>query len=161
MRPPPHRFCHSCGSEYEDLKWPRLCQACGAETYRNPIPAASCLVPVGNGLLAVYRAIPPFGLALPGGFVEHDESWQEAAVRELNEELQVRVSPDEIQEYRTISSSNGILLVFGLAPAMEFSQLPDFVPNDEVSGRNIIVSDKKIVFPIHAQVIREYFGSRP
>ena len=118
-------------------------------------------MPVGNGLLAVYRAIPPFGLALPGGFVEHDESWQEAAVRELNEELQVRVSPDEIQEYRTISSSNGILLVFGLAPAMEFSQLPDFVPNDEVSGRNIIVSDKKIVFPIHAQVIREYFGSRP
>ena len=74
------------------------------------------------------------------------------------EELQVVVNPEKIVHYRTISSANSFLLVFGLAPEISFSELPPFVANDEVSGRNIIVSDKKIVFPIHAQVIREYFA---
>ena len=155
----PHTFCHSCGSEYDQLSWPRICQVCGVETYRNPLPAAVCLVPVDNGLLAVYRAIPPFGLALPGGFIEYKEDWKAAAARELEEEVQVVLNPDDILEHRTISSTNGFLLVFGLAPGISSSELPPFIPNDEVSERHIITSDKNIVFPIHALVISEYFAS--
>ncbi len=40
-------------------------------TYRNPLPVAVAVVPVdGGGVLMIRRAIPPVGLAFPGGYIE-------------------------------------------------------------------------------------------
>ena len=59
---------------------------------------ALALVPVDNGLLVVRRnkkADPGFGqLALPGGYVDFREAWQDAAARELREETGIRLAPE-------------------------------------------------------------------
>ncbi len=61
--------------------------------YRNPTPCVDIVIPDGRGYIAVIkRKNPPFGWALPGGFVDEGESTEEAAVREAKEELGVDIT---------------------------------------------------------------------
>src|SRR5262245_9804473 len=110
--------CSYCGSRFDEgATWPRGCGSCGETSYLNPLPVAVLLVPVDGGLLAIRRAIPPVGkLALPGGFIDYGESWQQACAREVREEAQLEIAPGTIREMRVLSAPDGTLLVFGLAP---------------------------------------------
>ena len=154
----PHAHCSFCGERFpEGLSWPRTCPACGNTSYRNPLPVAVAVVSVaGGGLLAVRRAIPPQGLALPGGFVEVGESWQEAAARELAEETGVQADPASFRELRVLSAPDGTLLVFGAVPEVGRDALEAFAPSPEVAGLEVLrASSDDIVFPLHAQVVAE------
>ncbi len=53
---------------------------------RNPYPTVDIIIEVGDKIVLVERKNPPYGWALPGGFVEYGESYEEAAVREAKEE---------------------------------------------------------------------------
>src|SRR5512134_771964 len=109
--------CSYCGARYDEQQpWPRTCASCGVESYLNPAPVAVMLVPVDGGLLTVRRAIPPrIGeLALPGGFINLGETWQQAAARELLEETGVVVDPGAIGLHTVLSPPDGaFVLVFG------------------------------------------------
>ena len=153
--------CSFCGAAFPDaLAWPRTCAACGNTSYRNPLPVAVAVVRVaGEGILAVRRAIPPEGLALPGGFIELGESWQEAAARELAEETGVRADPAAIAELRVLSAPDGTLLVFGAVPEIGRDALAAFAPSNEVSGLEVLTAPSDdVVFPLHAQVVAEVLG---
>ena len=127
-------------------------------TYQNPIPVAVILVPVGNGLLTVRRAIPPRAgeLALPGGYVNLGETWQEAGAREVLEETGVRIDPETIRDVRALSTPDGKLLVFGLAPPL--AEPPALAPNHEVSELVVIERAVELAFPLHTRVVAEYFA---
>jgi len=120
---------------------------------------AVLVLPIEDGLLAIRRAIPPVGkLALPGGFVDFGESWQNACARELREETQVEIDPAAIREVRVLSAPDGTLLVFGMGPRIDAAQLPPFVPTNETSERVILRGPSAdMAFPLHAQVLGEYF----
>jgi NADH pyrophosphatase NudC (nudix superfamily) len=95
-----HDHCGYCGHRFAaEQAWPRLCAACGNTLYLNPMPIAVCLVPIGDGLLCVRRAIPPFAgqLALPGGYIDRAETWQQAAARELFEETGLHIDAGEVE----------------------------------------------------------------
>jgi 8-oxo-dGTP diphosphatase len=65
------------------------CPACGQETddARNPFPTVDMIIyDRVKGIVLVKRRFPPWGWALPGGFVEYGESVETAAVREAREE---------------------------------------------------------------------------
>jgi ADP-ribose pyrophosphatase YjhB (NUDIX family) len=155
--------CSYCGSRFEEgATWPRSCAACGNTTYKNPLPVAVALVPVDAGLLVVRRNIPPAGaLALPGGYIDLGESWQQAAAREVLEETGLGIDPDAISEFRVLSAPDGTVLIFGLAAACAFGDLPAFTPTSETSARLVIDAPEEMAFPLHTRVVREYFALRP
>lgn len=132
-------------------------------THRNPLPVAVLLVPVTDGgVLLVRRAIPPTGLALPGGYIALGESWQSAAAREVAEETGLHVDPAAVRELAVRSAPDGTLLVFGSSPEVERSALDGFVPSGEVAGIEVVDAPRSdVVFPLHAEVLADWFGSAP
>ncbi len=80
------------------------CPRCGGEIeiYKNPIPTVDIIIEIeGKGIILIARKNPPYGWAIPGGFVDYGESLEEAAVREAKEEtsLDVRL----IRQFHTYS----------------------------------------------------------
>ena len=47
--------------------------------YNNPIPTVDIIIELESGIVLIKRANPPFGWALPGGYVDYGESLEEAA----------------------------------------------------------------------------------
>jgi ADP-ribose pyrophosphatase YjhB (NUDIX family) len=162
----PDRYAHCtfCGARFtRGQPWPRRCGACGETSYLNPKPVAVAVQPVGSGLLAVRRGIPPARelLALPGGYVGVDETWQAAATRELREETGLTADPDSVRLFDTVSAPDGTLLVFGLLPPLaSASQLPPPEPNDESLGWEILYGPTELGFSIHTAVANRFFAER-
>ena len=93
--------CPRCKNEIED--------------YQNPVPTVDIIIEYeGGGIVLIKRKNPPYGWAIPGGFVDYGESLEEAAVREAKEETSLEVEfirqfhtysdPDRDPRYHTIST---------------------------------------------------------
>jgi ADP-ribose pyrophosphatase YjhB (NUDIX family) len=163
---PPNSFCNFCGTALGDGPYPRTCTGCQAQIWANPIPVAVLLVPVGGGLLVIRRAIQPGAgkLALPGGFLEAHETWQQGAAREVREETGIVVDIATIEPFWFVSSDpnpNRVLLFATCAPP---TGVEPFVRNSETSERGIIRGpdglDEVFAFPLHAKAARRFFASR-
>jgi 8-oxo-dGTP diphosphatase len=114
------RYCPQCGAELEmkmvaDRLRP-VCPQCGFIFYLNPIVAAGVLVEREGRIALVRRGVEPGrGLwGLPAGYVEVDETAEEAAVRETWEEAGLRVEVDGLLDAFSYSSaqSRGVLLIY-------------------------------------------------
>ena len=67
------------------------------KTYRNPVPTVDIIIELdGGGIVLIERKNEPRGWALPGGFMNFDESASDAIVREVHEETGVKVRPLKI-----------------------------------------------------------------
>lgn len=158
--------CSYCGRAFgAGLPFPRTCGWCSHITYQNPLTVAVVLLPVDRGLLLVRRGIEPERgkLALPGGYVNLNETWQEAGARELQEETGIVIKPRGIREFRVISTDStdgGKLVVFGLADGVASAKLPRFIPTEEVTECLVASGPKKLAFDSHTEVMREYFRTR-
>jgi 8-oxo-dGTP diphosphatase len=65
------------------------CPRCGEviKLYRNPALTVDIIIEVpGKGIILIERKNPPFGWAIPGGFVDYGETVEAAAIREAREE---------------------------------------------------------------------------
>ncbi len=72
------------------------------EVYQNPIPTVDIIIEIEpKGIVLVKRKNPPYGWAIPGGFVDYGESLEEAAVREAKEETNLNVKL--IRQFHTYS----------------------------------------------------------
>ena len=81
----------------------RKCPHCGAEieVYKNPVPTVDIIIAIDRGIVLIKRKNPPFGWAIPGGFVDYGESIEDAAVREAKEETNLDV--ELIGQFHTYS----------------------------------------------------------
>lgn len=160
-----HDHCSYCGVAYASgAPWPRVCAACGETTWRNPLPVAVALLPIdtddGLGLVVVRRDIEPMRgeLALPGGFIELGETWQEGAVRELREETTILADPSDVRLFDVQTTTNGNLIVFAALPARPLSSIPASVATDESLGFEISIGPRRLCFPTHTDAMAAFFA---
>lgn len=87
-------YCLRCGGimhyhqDRED-KLRKICEKCGWVYYKNPIPAAACVILNEKAEILIIKRLlepNPGEWALPSGYIEIDQSPEEAAVTEMLEE---------------------------------------------------------------------------
>jgi ADP-ribose pyrophosphatase YjhB (NUDIX family) len=59
--------------------------------HRNPLLTVDIIIECRDGIVLIERKNPPWGWALPGGFVDYGESLEAAAIREAREETSLKV----------------------------------------------------------------------
>jgi len=119
-KPFPWNYCPVCGAalarEHDGEKERPYCVPCRRFFYRNPAPAVCCLLGRHDEVLLVQRAVEPClgEWSLPGGFVEIDETTEEAAVREMYEETGLSVKGLRLIGVSTQQSRHyGAVMVLG------------------------------------------------
>jgi 8-oxo-dGTP diphosphatase len=140
------KFCPRCGSELRfgavegEDRHRSSCPSCGHISYVNPRLVVTALPITHDGrLILLRRGIEPGrgAWAQPGGFLEVDESVDEAAVRETREETGLEVQPGEIVGLYTRLEAAVVVLVFEAriiggtaAPTPEALEIQAFAPGE-------------------------------
>jgi ADP-ribose pyrophosphatase YjhB (NUDIX family) len=152
--------CSYCGHPFGiGDAWPRHCSHCGNISFLNPIPVAVVLLPVDEGLIVIRRGIEPRKgmLALPGGYINLGESWQEAAAREVYEETGIALKTHEVREFGVRSADDGTLLIFALAKPRTSQEIPLFKPTDETTERAVLTEPMDLAFALHTEMVGLFF----
>jgi ADP-ribose pyrophosphatase YjhB (NUDIX family) len=134
------KFCPRCG-ERADVAYPRSvsCSHCGFSAYYNPKPVAAAIPVTKTGeVVLLKRGFEP-GKDLwtfPGGFVDLGESVEEAALREVEEEIRVAVRLGALVGVYSKAEERVVLIVFEAAITDEPRTTPEapevkaFAPDD-------------------------------
>jgi ADP-ribose pyrophosphatase YjhB (NUDIX family)/ribosomal protein S18 acetylase RimI-like enzyme len=121
----PLTYCPICGQPLTDReeggRLRRACDNCGYVHYINPVPAVGILIEMDDGLVLIRRANPPHAgeWTLPSGFIEADESAEEAAIREAGEETGLKVEITELFDVNSFPEGppiSGIMIFFRARP---------------------------------------------
>ena len=114
------KFCSECGKTVEHRipegdNLPRyICDHCDTIHYQNPKLVVGCLPVWNEQILLCKRAIEPcYGLwTLPAGFMENQESLEEAALRESTEEANANLEIENIYSIISLPHINQIYVLY-------------------------------------------------
>ena len=152
------KFCSRCGSSLRFESVPgeereRLaCVACGHIAYVNPRLVVTTLPITDSGeIILIRRGIEPGrgAWAQPGGFLEVDETVNQAAIRETWEETGLLVEPGAIVGLYTRLEATVVTVVFearivggAAAPTREATEIvafaPEAIPWSEIAFRTTV-----------------------
>jgi 8-oxo-dGTP diphosphatase len=137
------------------------CPSCDAKIpiYKNPVPTVDIIIETGSGIVLIKRKNPPHGWALPGGFVDYGESYEDAAVREAKEETCLDVIL--IRQFHTYSNPERDPRQHTASTV--FIATADGIPqggDDALQAKVFTATDlPKLVFD-HGQIVEDYFNNR-
>ena len=135
------------------------------KTFKNPIPTVDIIIEMEHSggqpeIVLIKRKNPPYGWALPGGFVDYNESLEQAAKREAKEETSLDIQivsqmftysdPMRDPRFHTITT------VY-VARAKGSPEAKDDAIEIGVFSR------ERIDFPLafdHAKILEDYFQSK-
>ncbi len=162
-----HSHCSYCGTIFAEQKlYPRKCFRCGNDQWSNPLPVVCTLLNVWEnnrlGTLIQKRNIEPKKgeWALTGGYIDNGESWREAVVREVWEELGLKTIPEgyTVLDATSNTSKTNILIFVSHIRAIHMDEI-SFRPNEEVQEIKIIHEAVELAFPTHTEMLARRFPS--
>jgi ADP-ribose pyrophosphatase YjhB (NUDIX family) len=130
--------------------------------HKNPSPTVDIIIEIENkdgqqGIILIKRKNPPYGWALPGGFVDYGESLEQAAVREAKEEtsldIQLQCQMHTYSDPKRDPRKHTISTVF-IAQATG-----DPVASDDAEEIRLLIGstlDIPLVFD-HEKILSDYF----
>ena len=168
-------FCNKCGKKYIDTDRRGIHFECGdCKTYYglNPRSVVAVLQPVRRSdgsisLLTGLRSKPSdsgYGkFGFPAGWHDNGEAPRQAACREAEEEQSVIIDHRSLVLFDMIPGGKlDTLVTSWLAPVIEESLLPPFVPSEEVKERKLVIADhaNDLAFPVHSHWAKQYFEGK-
>ncbi|UCH46023.1 MAG: NUDIX hydrolase [Nitrospiraceae bacterium] len=129
-------------------------------TPRNPLITVDALIEIDGGIILIRRKNPPYGWAIPGGFVDYGETLEEAVVREAKEEtcLDIQI----IRQFHTYSDPgrdprHHTVTTMFIAKATGIPSAADDAQDIGVFTRDTL--PENMAFD-HRQVVEDYFEGR-
>lgn len=155
-------FCPICSHELtkreEGGRLRPACDNCGYVHYLNPVPGVGLLIEMDGGLVLIQRRNPPHQdeWTLPSGFVEADESAEEAAVREAEEETGLKVEIIELAGINSFPEGppvSGIMIFFRMRPVGGTLQA-----DDDAKAVKVLQPDAMPLLPFrtHREIVAEW-----
>ncbi|MAJ45018.1 MAG: NUDIX hydrolase [Candidatus Marinimicrobia bacterium] len=158
-------YCSNCGKKniygFIDGGLRYHCLNCNSIHYENPKPTSTLICPESKNILLVKRAVEPGkGLwGLPGGFIELNETPDQAAIRELKEEtnLDGRVNC-QLGYTSHFNSLHGDILL--LAFLMDVSDFKDMVAGDDADDAKLFPLNQlpQLAFTSHEKIVEMYIN---
>ncbi|MCK5521714.1 MAG: NUDIX hydrolase [Thiomargarita sp.] len=161
-------YCSHCGSAQIVLKIPEgdqlarlVCENCHTIHYQNPKIIAGCLPVWKDKILLCKRAIEPrYGLwTLPAGFMENNETVEQAATRETYEEALAKVDKLHLYVMLSLPHISQIYIMF----RARLRNL-DYAPGSESLDVQLFSEDeipwKELAFHVIHQTLTHYFQDR-
>ena len=159
-------FCPVCGHKLttreEGGRIRQVCPNCGYVHYVNPVPTVGILIEMDGGIVLIKRAHPPHKdrWTLPSGYIEADESAEEAAIREAQEETGLNV---EILELSSVNSypegppQSGIMIFYRARPVGG-----ELRAGDDASEAQIFQPEELPLLPFrtHREMIAQWLERR-
>jgi len=118
-------YCPICGhtltEREEGGRLRPACDHCGYVHYHNPVPGVGLVIEMDGGVVLIQRGNAPHkgDWTLPSGFVEADESAEEAAIRESEEETGLKVEIVEMMGVNSFPEGppvSGIMIFYRMKP---------------------------------------------
>lgn len=160
------RHCPSCGGMLYRRKTPYLrlhCRKCGAIRYLNPKVGIAAIVECDQGIVFSRRAIAPYKgyWTIPSGYVEYEESCEEAVIREAKEELGIDaklLSLQDVYSYQDDPRANMVLVVYVCSILSGTLKAEDDISEIRICNKHNM--PKRIAFSGVRQAVRDYWNSK-
>lgn len=139
-----------------------VCPNCHYIAYQNPVPGVGILCEMENGLLLIQRGHPPNQgqWTLPSGYIEADESSEQAAIRECKEETGLDIELLElfgVGSFPEGSLRSGIVIFYRASPVGGSLQAGD----DAADARVFTIEDlPDIPFHTHREVVERWIKTK-
>ena len=127
---------------------------------RNPLITVDALIEIDGGIILINRKNPPYGWAIPGGFVDYGETLEEAVVREAKEETCLDINI--IRQFHTYSDPgrdprHHTVTTMFIASATGTPRADDDAQDIGIFTRDTLPED--MAFD-HRQVLEDYFNEK-
>ncbi len=134
------------------------CPHCNAEieSFRNPKPTVDIIIEISDRIVLIERKNPPYGWALPGGFVDYGESYENAALREAEEETNLKVN--NLRQFHTYSNPDRDPRMHTATTVFIAEAVGSPTAGDDAARVELFSKDNlpHLVFD-HAKILADYF----
>jgi ADP-ribose pyrophosphatase YjhB (NUDIX family) len=127
---------------------------------KQPRLTVDIIIEIDDGIVLIERKNPPYGWAIPGGFVDYGETVEEAAIREAKEEISLDIK--ELRQFHVYSDPNRDPR--GHTVTVVFIAKGVGVPKAASDAKGIRVFKKENLPPNiafdHRKILEDYFNRR-
>jgi len=132
------------------------------KAFRNPVPTVDIIIELTRkdgkkGIVLIKRKNPPYGWALPGGFVDYGESLEEAAIREAKEETSLEI--ELLSQFHTYSDPERDPRQHTITTVYTARACGTPRAQDDAQDIGVFTEDE-IDFPLafdHGTILKDYF----